>query len=700
MKIKSKTLNLISFLFAVLVSIALIFVAEFAIPSLSPVRDASRTLKEFAYNYDEITEEFSVTEKDIRVGSDFAGIDISDLAETGLISKVNYVPDKFVSPTDSFLEETVIVDLTEPFDFSNKGTLYFAFLPPDPAAEDYSAKKELLEKYRVGDNWVISVSLPQIFSACNIYATYSLHVSLGVIQNYNYSEHTVYYSYVSDEFSPQTNVTDISLSFPASREHTVSGEYYDAKIITVHYESDEGISAIAELPLVGLKEDLDNYHRISDISLGAFATIALLLVSVYVVLSASKKTGLLVPDIITLVGLTLTAVGKFISLSATSAPHFWYALSTASPFIAYAGVISGLPAFTKNKLVRFAPLVLPAIGFVCSFIAPYSVYRTARVLTVACTAVSAAIFAVCAVYIVLFLARKDTLDALRLVTSAQVIVAGVASFIPLSSGTPYLTATYWIASSAIAVFLAKFIINTAYIEARNRLLTRNLKAEVKLQTEELSNMLRERDDLIRFVSHDVRKTVTATQGALRNAVLRETDPEQIKLLNVANHYNNASLDNLTEVAGYSKYNYLAEPSSTEDATQIVKRACDSCVFDCEANGIRLSNECSSAILVYAKPKGLENVLVNLIMNAVEHADCKKITVSVQEKRDSVRITVSDDGKGVAPGIDPLTAYSTEKSDPTGGVGLYVCTNIIRSMGGTLTYASDKGASFLVSLPKA
>lgn len=699
MKIKPKTLNLIALLLTVTLSVITILVVEFVPTAPSAVKDAERVLKEYTYEYDEQTEEGFLSEKEIHVGTDLAAVDISDLAETGLISKVNYIPNEFVD-TGDFREETVIVDLTEPFEFASKGTLYFAFLPPDPASEDYATKKALLEKYRVGDNWVITVGLPQIFSACNIYANYSLRVSLGVIRNYDYSDHTVYYSYVSNEFSPQTDIVDIDLSFPASREQTVSGEYYETKIITVHYESDEGISAIAELPLVGLKADIDRYRRMSGVSSGALALVAILLVSVYVVLSASKRTSALLPDIVTLSGLTLVAVGKFVPLFSTSAPHFWYALATSSPFIAYAGVLLALSSFVKNKFLRFAPLALPIVGFVLKFIAPYSAFRTAAALDITCIAVSATVFAVAATYAVLLIVKTDSRNALLLTTSAQVVIAGILCLIPRSAEIPYLTSTYWIAVSAVAVFLAKFVANTAYIEARNRFLTRNLKAEVKLQTEELSNMLRERDDLIRFVSHDVRKTVTATQGALRDAVLRESDPEQIKLLNIATHYNNASLGNLTEVAGYSKFNYLAEPSATTDSAEVVKAACDSCLFDCEANGIRLHNACAPTILVYAKPKGLENVLVNLIMNAVEHADCQNITVTAEAKRDSVVITVSDDGKGISLDADPLSAYVTEKSDPNGGVGLYVCANIIRSMGGTLTYASDNGAKFLITLPKA
>lgn len=42
------------------------------------------------------------------------------------------------------------------------------------------------------------------------------------------------------------------------------------------------------------------------------------------------------------------------------------------------------------------------------------------------------------------------------------------------------------------------------LEKRNRYLTENLQSEVAIQTRELKAVIEERDDLLRYVSHDMK----------------------------------------------------------------------------------------------------------------------------------------------------------------------------------------------------
>ncbi len=694
---RAKKINAIVALSTVLFSAIVFVLSHFAFASPKPVPEAKRTLKEITYVYDEVTGESEMKEDSIVIGKNISAIDISDVAESGFITRANYIPDKFVS-VDEYCADTQIIDLTEPFDFAPSGTIYFAFLPPDPSDENYEQKKELLEKYRVGDDWVISVCLPQIFAASNIYAANSLDTTLGVIEKYDYSEHTVYYSFVSGEFSPETAVTTVNLRF-STRAQTYTDEYYSARIIAIHYQSKYGIAGIQSLPTAGLGGDLEQINRSSLFAIGVVVVFSLLLIAVYTVLSVSKRTSALLLDIVVITGILCAAIGRFAFSLGNHAPHFWTACLCAFPYIACFGALSGLGRRVKIKPLKYSSFALTAIGFVLAFVKPYMAFDVAQVLSVTEIVVKLAIllFSIC--FTVYEIVKANRVEALFLAPFILIVATRACGMLESSSVPTYLTASFWLSVATLSVFLVKFTKNTADIEAKNRNLTRNLQTEVKLQTEEMRTKVKERDDLIQFVSHDIRKTVYATATALDSAIARENNEEQIKLLKIVKHYNDVSLDNLTEAAGYAKFNYLTEESVAADLFSVCKTVYDSCSFDCEANGIVLKNECVSAVTAYVKPKGLENVIVNLIMNAIEHAQCKNITISVKEEKESVKIIVADDGKGIEKDLDVFAPYTTEKGNENGGIGLFVCKNIIRSMGGTLTFSSDAGTAFEITLQK-
>ena len=106
-------------------------------------------------------------------------------------------------------------------------------------------------------------------------------------------------------------------------------------------------------------------------------------------------------------------------------------------------------------------------------------------------------------------------------------------------------------------------------------------------------------------------------------------------------------------------------------------------------------------MVYVKKSGLENAVSNIILNAVEHANCSSITLSVKSDRKRTHLLISDDGDGIASDADILNAYVSADKRETGGLGLYICKNIIESMNGELSYTSRQGNTvFCISLLKA
>ncbi len=100
---------------------------------------------------------------------------------------------------------------------------------------------------------------------------------------------------------------------------------------------------------------------------------------------------------------------------------------------------------------------------------------------------------------------------------------------------------------------------------------------------------------------------------------------------------------------------------------------------------------------------LEQVFINLFMNAVESMSGEgKISVLVKGEAETVKITVSDSGKGMSQDtlekiFEPF--YTTK--DKGTGLGLAIVFNIIQKHNGHIEVESieGKGTSFIITLPK-
>jgi two-component system CheB/CheR fusion protein len=114
------------------------------------------------------------------------------------------------------------------------------------------------------------------------------------------------------------------------------------------------------------------------------------------------------------------------------------------------------------------------------------------------------------------------------------------------------------------------------------------------------------------------------------------------------------------------------------------------------------------VLVDADPVRLEQVLLNLISNAHEHApDTTSIDVSLRAVDGSAKIEVRDYGPGIPAGeLGQLFSRfyqvtSLERRSKNGlGLGLYIAREIVTEHGGTITVESEPGAGarFVVRLP--
>lgn len=104
---------------------------------------------------------------------------------------------------------------------------------------------------------------------------------------------------------------------------------------------------------------------------------------------------------------------------------------------------------------------------------------------------------------------------------------------------------------------------------------------------------------------------------------------------------------------------------------------------------------------------IEQVVLNLVSNALKYGDGKPVDVLVEGDSELVRIAVTDRGIGIAPSdferiFHPFERAASAHHYPGLGLGLYVARRIVEAHGGSLDVASDPatGTAFTVVLPKA
>jgi len=108
-------------------------------------------------------------------------------------------------------------------------------------------------------------------------------------------------------------------------------------------------------------------------------------------------------------------------------------------------------------------------------------------------------------------------------------------------------------------------------------------------------------------------------------------------------------------------------------------------------------------VVYADPEQIERVFLNLFTNAIEAiSEEGELLVSAEEEDHSVRIIVSDTGRGMPKEMTEkiFEPFFTTK-DKGAGLGLAIVFNIIQKHNGDIRVESEegKGTTFIITLPK-
>jgi PAS domain S-box-containing protein len=120
--------------------------------------------------------------------------------------------------------------------------------------------------------------------------------------------------------------------------------------------------------------------------------------------------------------------------------------------------------------------------------------------------------------------------------------------------------------------------------------------------------------------------------------------------------------------------------------------------------------CARNVRVYADREKLDQILLNLVGNAVKFTDRDgRITLSCEVDGDNARVIVEDTGRGIPRGkletiFDPFVQvdrHLTPERHQGVGLGLAISRDLARAMQGDISVQSDagQGATFVLTLPR-
>ena len=243
-----------------------------------------------------------------------------------------------------------------------------------------------------------------------------------------------------------------------------------------------------------------------------------------------------------------------------------------------------------------------------------------------------------------------------------------------------------------------------------------LTATVTSRAKQTEQVRREADrekmyaDLLRAVSHDIRTPLTGIVGTTnvlleqdggltqeqRQQLLRSTNEDAQWLIRI--------VENLLSITRISseKAKVKKEP---EPAEEVIESAVAKTHKHYPEVDIRVHLP-DKLMMVPMDPLLMEQVLVNLMENAVIHGETHNIDVTLSSAGNCAVFTVADDGRGIPLHLLPRLFDGSARSDRSSdgkrsmGIGLSVCRTIVLAHGGVIRgdNRQEGGAVFTVTLP--
>lgn len=275
--------------------------------------------------------------------------------------------------------------------------------------------------------------------------------------------------------------------------------------------------------------------------------------------------------------------------------------------------------------------------------------------------------------------------------------------------------------SAMDFYFLNTLKNQSAIAISNSLLYENMEDQVRQRTKELVQAQKQLIQVEKLatvgtlaggVAHEINNPLTAilTNVQMLLAPDNTLDADSQESLQLIEEATKRCRTIVQKLMAYAKKPMEAAKVSTVNLLNVAKNVVSFLSYQLKQENIQLVIEAKdNDYPVSGNHNELEQVLTNMVLNSKDAMGQLKsggdINILLSESSDRVKLTVKDEGIGIAKEIidkifDPF--FSTKDVGKGTGLGLSICQGIIEKHGGIITVQSEpyKGSAFTIQLPKA
>jgi len=237
---------------------------------------------------------------------------------------------------------------------------------------------------------------------------------------------------------------------------------------------------------------------------------------------------------------------------------------------------------------------------------------------------------------------------------------------------------------------------------------KNLERKVKERTVEIERLLKQKDEFIGQLGHDLKNPLSPIVNLIPLLEKREKNPESKEILETI-HRNADYMKNIVvktiELARLNSPNtklLIDDTNLLDEIDNVVKKN----KRFLKENNIEIDNNIDENIMIKADKLRLEELFDNIINNAIKYSkNAGTITIDAKEDKNFVTVSVRDTGIGMTEGelshiFDEFYKADEARHDfDSNGLGLPICKRIVEKHGGKIWAESSgegKGSTFYLT----
>jgi len=223
--------------------------------------------------------------------------------------------------------------------------------------------------------------------------------------------------------------------------------------------------------------------------------------------------------------------------------------------------------------------------------------------------------------------------------------------------------------------------------------------------------LSKKDEFISIASHELKTPITSLKAVLQMIEKIISEKDEMKQLYSFVKKGIKQVDKLTELikdlleVTQIQAGKLKLKKTHFKLDEIIKDCCEDSQILSEKHHISIEGD--KKVTVYADRNRLEQVIINLISNAIKYSpDADKVIINVDKTGDGIKVALTDFGIGIPKETLPFLFDRFYRVDEVSqrysglGLGLYISAEIVKRHQGDIGINSipGKGSTFWFTIP--